>query len=367
MAYSVKEIAVALGAEAFGATDLLVSGVNEPQLAKSDEIALAMNPKYAEALPQGAARVAMLWPGAEYKALGLEAAIIAPRPRFAMAGLSAMMDPGMEAGIGYTPGIHATAVIDPTAEIGADVSIGAFCVIGAGARIGAGSVIGAQCFIGHQSEIGEGAFLRDHVTICAGVRIGARFIAQPGARIGGDGFSFVTPETSAVEKARESLGDQGDLAAQSWARIHSLGGVVIGNDVEIGANACIDRGTVRATRIGNGVKFDNLAQIGHNVTIGNDCLICAQVGVAGSSQIGNNVVLGGQTGVSDNIFIGDHVITGGATKVLANVPAGRVMLGYPAMKMETHLDIYKHLRRLPRVMKDVAALKLKMSDNRDAG
>ena len=98
------------------------------------------------------------------------------------------------------------------------------------------------------------------------------------------------------------------------------------------------------------------SQIGHNVVIGNDCLICAQVGVAGSTRIGNNVVLGGQTGVSDNLFIGDNAITGGATKVLSNVPAGRVMLGYPAMKMDTHIETYKALRRLPRLIGQVAAL-----------
>lgn len=180
------------------------------------------------------------------------------------------------------------------------------------------------------------------------------------------GFSFVTPEPSNIEQVRSSLGDQGAVKNQSYARIHSLGSVQIGDDVELGANACIDRGTVRDTRIGHGVKFDNLAQIGHNVVIGNDCLICAQVGVAGSTQIGNNVVLGGQTGVSDNLFIGDNVITGGATKVLANVPAGRVMLGYPAMKMDAHIDTYKALRRLPRLAQHVAELRrvvFKSSDN----
>ena len=104
----------------------------------------------------------------------------------------------------------------------------------------------------------------------------------------------------------------------------------IGNDVEVGANTCIDRGTVRPTLIGDGVKADNLAQIGHNVRIGNNTLICAQVGIAGSAEIGDNVVLGGQSGISDNIFVGDNVITGGATKVLSNIPAGRVMLGYPS-------------------------------------
>lgn len=352
MGYTVQQIAKALGAAAHGDTALVITGVAEPAIAGPDDLALAMKPDYALGLTQGQARAALVWDGADWQALGLLAAIVAPRPRYAMAGLSAMMDKGQ----GFAPGIHPSAVIDPTARLGADVSIGPLCVIGAGAQIGDGALIGPQCFIGADAVLGAGAYLREGVRIGARVVIGARFIAQPGAVVGGDGFSFVTPEQSSIERVRDTLGEQGDATPQSYARIHSLGGVRIGDDVEMGANSCIDRGTIRDTVIGNGVKFDNLAQIGHNVVIGNDCLICAQVGVAGSTRIGNNVVLGGQTGVSDNLFIGDNVITGGATKVLANVPAGRVMLGYPAMKMTSHIESYKALRRLPRLFRDVAAL-----------
>ncbi len=358
MSYKISDIAAALGAEALGAVDLCIDQVAEPASAGPTDLALAMSPKYAESLSQGHAQAAMLWPGADWQALGLKAAIIAPRPRYAMSGLTRMLDPGQ----GFGSGIHPSAVIDPTAELASDVSVGPLCVIGAGARIGAGAVIGPQCFVGQDVTLGAGAFLREGVKIGARVTIGERFIAQPGATVGADGFSFVTPEESAVERVRETLGEQTETKSQPWARIHSLGGVQIGDDVELGANACIDRGTVRDTKIGNGVKFDNLAQIGHNVEIGNDCLICAQVGVAGSSRIGNNVVLGGQTGVSDNLFIGDFVVTGGATKVLANVPTGRVMLGYPAMKMETHLEVYKGLRRLPRLFRDVAKLQKAVSN-----
>ena len=357
MSHTIAQIAAALGAEAFGAVDILIDGVAEPAMAGPSDLALAMTPKYAEALGDGQARAAMLWPGADWRALGLEAAIIAPRPRFAMAGLSAMMDEGQ----GFGTGVHPSAVVDAGAVIGEGVQIGPLCVIASGAQIGAGTVIGPQCFVGADTVIGADGYLREGVKIGARVTIGARFIAQPGATIGGDGFSFVTPEVSAVERVRDTLGDQGDIKAQSYARIHSLGSVTIGDDVEVGANVCIDRGTVRDTRVGNGVKIDNLAQIGHNVEIGQDCLICAQVGIAGSSRIGNNVVLGGQTGISDNIFVGDNVITGGATKVLANVPAGRVMLGYPAMKMETHIETYKGLRRLSRLFRDVEALKKAVS------
>jgi UDP-3-O-[3-hydroxymyristoyl] glucosamine N-acyltransferase len=353
MAYTIKEIAAALGAQSFGDTDLSVTGVSEPATAGPEHLALAMSPKYAESLPQGRARAAMLWEGADWQAMGLQAAILAPRPRFAMSGLSAMMDPGE----GFGSGIHPSAVIDPTALIGVGVTIGALAVIGPRAQIGAGTVIGPQCYVGADARLGEASFLREGVRLGARVSIGARFRAHPGAIVGADGFSFVTPEPSGVEKARATLGDQGAVAAQSWARIHSLGSVSIGDDVELGANSCIDRGTVRDTRIGDRVKFDNLVHIGHNVVIGHDCLICGQVGIAGSTVVGNNVVLAGQTGVGDNLFIGDNVITGGATKVMSNVPSGRVMLGYPAVKMDSHIESYKALRRLPRLFRDVAELR----------
>ncbi len=352
MTYTVKEIAAALGAEAFGAVDLHIAAVAEPGMAGPDDLALAMSPKYAEDLPKGQARAAMLWAGADWRAMGLQAAIVAPRPRYALSGLSAMMDRGEDFGAG----IHPSAVIDPSAVLGDGVTVGALAVIGPRATIGAGAVIGPQSYIGADVTLGAHGFLREGVRLGARVTIGDRFFAHPGAIVGADGFSFVTPEPSGVEKARATLGDQGTVAAQSWARIHSLGSVTIGDDVELGANSCIDRGTVRDTRIGDRVKFDNLVHIGHNVVIGNDCLICGQVGIAGSTQVGNNVVLAGQTGVGDNLFIGDNVITGGATKVMSNVPAGRVMLGYPAVKMDSHIESYKALRRLPRLFRDVAAI-----------
>ena len=353
MQFTVKQIATALGVEAEGNTDLTILRAAEPAEAGPTDLALAMSPKYADALGQGGARVAILWPGADWKSLGLDAAIFAPRPRMAMAGVTAMMDRGQ----GVQPGIHLSAVVDPTAEIGHDVSIGPFSVIGPRVRIGAGSVIGPHCTIGMDATLGKDALLREMVSIGARAVIGDRFIAQPGARIGGDGFSFVTPEVSGVENVRKTMADQGDAKAQGWLRIHSLGAVEIGDDVEVGANSTIDNGTIRNTRIGNGSKLDNLVHVGHNTRVGNDCLLCGQTGVSGSVEIGNNVVLGGQTGVVDNIFIGDRVISGGGTKILSNVPAGRVIMGYPGIKMETHTEIYKAQRRLPRMARDVEALK----------
>jgi UDP-3-O-[3-hydroxymyristoyl] glucosamine N-acyltransferase len=352
MSYSVLDIANALQAEAEGDTALMIERAAEPADAGPNDLALAMSAKFAEALGKGQARAAIVWPGADWQAMGLKAVIFAPRPRMAMAGVTRLLDRGQ----GFGSGVHPSAVIDPSAQIGWDVAVGPLSVIGAGAVVGDGSVIGPHCFIGTDAIIGKDAFLREMVSVGARVRIGDRFICQPGARIGSDGFSFVTPEVSGVENARKTMGDQGQVEAQSWLRIQSLGAVTIGDDVEVGANCTIDNGTIRDTVIGSGTKLDNLVHVGHNVRVGTDCLLCGQTGVSGSVDIGKNVVLGGQCGVVDNIFIGDGVVAAGGTKILSNVPAGRVMMGYPAVKMDLHTEIYKAQRRLPRLVRDFAAL-----------
>jgi UDP-3-O-[3-hydroxymyristoyl] glucosamine N-acyltransferase len=352
--HRIKDIAAALGAKALGAADFVVTGVAEPATAGAQDLALAMSDRYAADLAQGAARAAVLGPGMDWQALGLAAAIIAPRPRYAMAHVTAALDPGP----GIAPGIHPSAVIDPSANIGAGAAIGPFVHIGADVAIGTNARIAAHTSIAEGTEIGDDALILAGVRIGARIRIGHRVIIQPGAVLGGDGFSFVTPEQSHVEAARESLGtaDHTATGPQSWTRIHSMGGLLIGDDVEIGANAAIDRGTIADTTIGAGTKIDNLVHIGHNCRIGRDCLLCGQVGFAGSAVVGDRVVLGGQCGVSDNIEIGSDVVAAGATKIYSNVPAGRMLMGSPAVKLDTHVEMYKALRRLPRLARTVAEL-----------
>jgi UDP-3-O-[3-hydroxymyristoyl] glucosamine N-acyltransferase len=353
MAATLAEIAQALGARAEGDLSISVTGASEPSTAGADQIALAMSEKYASGLAQGKARAALLWEGADWTAYGLEAAVFVARPRLAMAGLSKAFDAGPE----IAPGVHPMAVIDPTAEIGAGAAIGPFVVIGRGVKIGVNARIASHVSIAEGSTIGDNALILQGVRICHHVSIGDDFIANPGAVIGGDGFSFVTPEESGVEEIRKTLGQRDEIREQHWTRIHSLGTVEIAENVEIGANATVDRGTIRATRIGRGTKIDNLVHIGHNVEVGEDCLLCGQVGVAGSSRIGDRVVLAGQVGVSDNIFVGDDVIAGGGTKIFTNAPKGRVLLGSPAMKMETHVEAQKNIRRLGRLFAQVAELR----------
>ena len=351
MMRSIAEIAAALGAEAVGAVDVTVGSASEPASAGPEDLALAMTPAYGDALAKGRARAAVVWPGADWQALGLEAAIFAPRARLAMAGLTQMLDQPLP-GSGISP----QALIDPTARIGENVVIGPFTVIGAEA------VIGNNTWIAEHVSIGAGVTLGPDCQIHAGVRlqrhveIGARVILQPNVVIGGDGFSFVTATPSNVEIARETLGNAALSATDdaTWHRIHSLGAVEIGDDVEIGANSTVDAGTIRPTRVGRGTKIDNLVQVGHNVIVGEDCLLCAQAGVAGSSVIGDRVVVGGKAGIADNLTVGADVVLGGGTIVLSNVPGGRMMMGYPAVKMQTHVESYKALRRLPRLLRDLA-------------
>lgn len=352
MAHSIRDIAAALGALAEGDLDLTIIRASEPAAAGPKDLALAMDPRYADGIAKGAAQAALLWPGADWRALGLKAAIFAPRGRLAMAGLTVMLDPGPA----IAPGVHPMALVDASARIGEDAAIGPFVVIGAGVQIGARVRIASHVSIAEGARIGDDALILQGARIGARVTIGHRFICQPGAVVGADGFSFVTPEKSGVEEIRATLGQREEIRAQSWTRIHSLGAVTLGDDVELGANVAIDRGTIRDTVIGSGSKLDNLVHIGHNVQIGRDCLLCGQVGIAGSARIGDRVVLAGQCGVNDNIFVGDDVIAGGATKIFTNAPAGRVLLGYPAVKMETHVEIQKNLRRLPRLAARVAAL-----------
>jgi UDP-3-O-[3-hydroxymyristoyl] glucosamine N-acyltransferase len=348
MRYRIDEIAQALGAEAAGDLALTITRAAEPASAGPDDLALALTPAYGAAIGKGAARAALLWPGADWQAMGLQAAIFAPRGRLAMARLTGLLAPPLD----IAPGVHPTAVIDPTAELGRDLSVGPYVVINAGARIGDGCRIAAHVTIGSQAVIGAGGIIHAGVRIGAHVRIGARVFIRPNAIIGADGFSFVTATPSHAEIARVTMGRGTPpvLEDATWHRIHSLGGVEIGDDVDIGGGTCVDAGTIRPTQIGSGTKIDNMVQIAHNVIIGRDCLLAGQTGLAGSAVLGDRVVLGGKAAVGDNLTVGDDAVITGATMVMSSVPAGRVMMGSPAVRMDQQVEMYKALRRLPRWM-----------------
>lgn len=355
---TVGRIAESLGFEAVGAVEMEVDGAAHPSEAGPRLLALALDRKHLAYLGASAAKAAMLPPDAEWRSFDLEAAILAPRARYALAGVTQLFAHPID----LEPGVHATASIAPTAHLGEDAWIGPFVVIGPGARIGARARICAQSYIGAGVRLGADALIHPGARLLARVEVGDRAVIQANAVIGGDGFSFVTPEKGAVESAKETGAVAVGAENRVFARIHSLGAVRLGDDVEIGAGAMIDRGTVVDTRIGSGTKVDNLVQVGHNVQVGENCLLCGQVGLAGSVELGDRVVLGGKVGVADHVRIGHDTVVMAGAAVASHVRPRSVMGGAPAVPREEFQRLYMATRRLPRLLGEVQTLKKRLSD-----
>lgn len=350
MPLSLKDIAASLGAQTLGDDTLLVGRLAEPARAGEGDLALAIAPRFAADLKASKARAAVVWAGADLEELGLRGAIVGPSDaqssRVIMAGLTRMLDD--DPTFAGAAGIHSTAVIDPNAQIAPDAVIGPFVVIAAGVQIGPKARIAAHVTIAPAASIGAGATLYAGVRIGARVVIGSGFIAQPNVVIGADGFSFSNSGPSNVERAVRQRGDA-PLAPPddgTWHKIHSLGTVIIGDNVEVGANSTIDAGTVRATEVGSGTKIDNLVQVGHNVIVGRDCLLCAQAAIAGSTRLGDRVIMGGKSGVADNLTVGRDVVIGGGAIVLSSVADGLFVAGHPAKPSGQHRAEQKALRNL---------------------
>ncbi|TVQ56669.1 MAG: UDP-3-O-(3-hydroxymyristoyl)glucosamine N-acyltransferase [Rhodobacteraceae bacterium] len=357
MRLTLAQIARALDAEVAGDAAIEVTRPAHPAEAGPEDLALAFDARHMALLARGAARVAALPVGADWRALGLEGALFLGRPRHALAGLTARFDRPPAIPVGR----HPAAWVHESAEVAPDARIGPFCAVHAGARIGAGATLVDHVSVGEAASVGDGSLLHAGVRVGARVRIGARAIIHPNAVIGADGFSFVTPTPGAVESAK-TTGRVDDAARNmTLARIHSLGAVTVGDDVEIGAGSCIDRGTLADTRIGDGTKLDNLVQIGHNVRVGAGCMLCAQVGVAGSAIIGDRVVLGGQAGVADHVKIGADSVVAAKAGVGSNAPPRSVLLGAPALPRDEALSLMMATRRLPRLAETVRSLKKRLS------
>lgn len=236
-------------------------------------------------------------------------------------------------------GVHPTAVIDPTARLGADPSVGPYVVLGAGVVLGDRCRIGAGCCLGEQVVLGDDVELHPHVTIYQRCTLGSRVEVHAGAVIGADGFGYRS-------------------SAQGHQRIPHLGTVVIEDDVELGANATVDRAKVGATRIGAGSKIDNLVVVGHNCRVGRACLLVAQVGLAGSVELGDGVVLAGQVGVADHVKIGAGAMLGGQAGVMREVPPGQRQLGSPALHQVEFFKQQAALRRLRQLFVRVQSLEM---------
>jgi len=233
----------------------------------------------------------------------------------------------------YRAGIHGTAVIHPKARIGDNAHIGPYVVVDEGAQIGDNAVLLAHVVIYRGAKIGNNFFAHAHAVVREFCRLGDNVILQNGVVVGPDGFGF----------AKDDNGH--------WHKIVQSGTVVIENDVEIQANACIDRASVGQTRLGRGAKIDNLVQVGHGSSVGEDTLLCAQVGLAGSSEVGNSVILAGQVGVAGHCKIGDRAIATAQSGIPNDVAAGAVVSGYPAIDNKLWLRCSAVFNKLPELAK----------------
>ena len=293
-----RDIIERLGGELIGDPATRVESIEPLESAGPTAISFLSNPLYAKQLAESAAACVIVAPAFRDAAAARGAAIVSADPYLYFARLTQWWAERTQPRA--APTIHPTAAVDPAARLGARVAIGAFAVIEAGAVVGDDASIGAHTVVGAGCSIGAATRIGPRVAFVAGTTIGARGIVHPGAVLGADGFGFAP--------------DQG-----RWEKIDQLGRVVIGDDVEIGANTCIDRGALGNTVIGDGVKIDNLVQIGHNVRIGAHTAIAGCVGIAGSATIGAHCMLGGGSGVNGHVTIADHVVVGGATQISRSI------------------------------------------------
>ena len=295
---SLGEISERLGGELIGDAATRIAAIGPLDSATPQAIAFLANPQYARQLATSRAACVIVAPAFRDAAAARGAAIVTPDPYLYFARLTQWWAERTRPA--RVPGVHPTALVDATAEIAADATIDALAIIEAGASIGAGVSIGAHTVVGRDCRIGAGTRLAQRVTLLFETVVGERCIVHPGAVIGSDGFGFAP--------------DRGH-----WVKIEQLGRVCIGDDVEIGANTCIDRGASGDTTIADGVKIDNQVQIGHNVQIGAHTAIAGCVGIAGSAIIGAHCMLGGGSGVNGHVKIADYVVVGGATQISRSI------------------------------------------------
>lgn len=332
----INDISKALKARFEGDGALQVDRVVHPDRAeRSSDLALAMSGDAVAALANGKAQAAVVAAKNPAPTGAFKALITVDDPRLALARLTALFDPGPA----YEAGIHPTAVVAPDAHLGEGVSLGPYVVVGPRSRIGAGTVLLAQVTIGAGVEVGGQCLFHPGVRIGDRVKIGNGVIIHANAVIGADGFSY----------APDLASPTAFVPGMVVTRVHSLGTVEIADEVEIGACTTIDRSTIETTRIGRATKIDNHVHIGHNVTIGESCMICGMVGISGSVRIGDRVRLGGGAGVADHVAIGDQAIVAASSGVGSNIAAGSFVSGTPAQPHQRSAEQFYYMTRQKRL------------------
>lgn len=345
MLYSLGQIAEKIGGTLYGDPQIEITGVASITEAKPGQLTFVANQKYRAYLKTTRATAVIIAPAfAEVQdqksATNRLALIEHSNPYYAFGLVLSLFHPEDQK---YTPGIHPLAVVDSDALLGRNVHLGPYVVIEKNVRVDDNSVILAGAFVGQNSQIGNDCLVYPNVTIREKVKIGNRCIIHSGTVIGADGFGFAK--------------DQG-----VYHKIPQVGGVIVEDDVEIGANVTIDRGTLGNTIIGKGSKIDNLVQIAHNVVIGENCIIVAQVGISGSTRLGKNVTLAGQAGLVGHLTIGDNVTVAAQSGIHKDLKPNTVYFGYPARELNKQKRIEAVISHLPEYIERLRILEKKIME-----
>jgi UDP-3-O-[3-hydroxymyristoyl] glucosamine N-acyltransferase len=337
MTFTTAEIAKLLAGEVLGDATATLTGFAATDAAKPGDLTFAENAEFFAAAENSAA--AAIIAGKDFSsAKKIVIRVANPRLAFAKALAAFFPEPKFAAGIHPSAVVAASAQVDPTAHVGPH------CVVGERVKIGANVVLQSGNSIGADSTLGDGTNLFPNVTLYPRTQIGRRVRIHAGVVIGADGFGYV-------------------FDAGVHRKIPQIGNVVIGDDVEIGANTTVDRGALGSTVIGQGTKIDNLVQVGHNVEIGAYSILCAQAGIAGSAKLGNYCVLAGQVGIAGHLKIGNQVTIGSKSGVMHNIPDGEKWLGLPAQPDKQAKRIMIAMQRLPDLFKKIAAWEKKLGVN----
>src|SRR5574344_2872518 len=335
--YTLEQITQVVSGILNKSQDVEITQIAPPLLSDEHTLALALGEEEIENLSKTKAKAALVPLGVNIEGF---TTIEVERPRLAMMKLLCMFYKEPETEIG----IHSTATIHPTAKIGNNVSIGPNVVVAHDAIIGDNTKILANAYIGGNAKIGADCFFYAGVNIGDRVQVGNNAIFHQGVSLGADGFSFVTENPDNIEQARKDGSIKEENTEHKIFKIPSIGSVVIGNNVEIGANTTIDRGTIENTIIGDNTKIDDLVMIGHNCRIGKGCMIVSQVGVAGSCVIGDRVVIAGQAGLADHISIGNDSIVAAKAGVTKSFPAKSIIVGIPAVPRKEFIRQLKTMK-----------------------
>lgn len=336
-AITVAKLAEHLGSPFEGDGDVVVRGAASLEEAGPGDLVYLKDRKHASLLENTKASAAIIPENLEFSRIPV---IKSSRPRLSFIAVLEMFFSPFKP----PPGIHPQADIADSARLGIDVSIGAFAVVGEDAVIGDGSVIFPLVSIYPGVEIGRECILHSQTVLREGVRIGDHVIVHGGVVIGTDGFGYVRNEDG------------------SHRKIPQKGGVIIEDDVEVGANCTIDRATLGNTIVGKGTKIDNLVQIGHNVSVGRHTILISQVGIAGSSSIGNNAILSGQVGIADHVHVGDRVVIAAKSGVTKDIPSDSMTAGIPHMDIREWRKAYASLPHLHSLLREFKKLKKKVED-----